>query len=82
MTVLIDTVQKRRLVKALVRLSKDACDVEDIDSALQILRMTEKFVFNINIKQEDKNVIIVMLIAGYESYWYHCNRYKLDSLKG
>ena len=81
MTVLIDTFQKRRLVKALVRLSKDACDAEDIETALQILRMTEKFVFNINIKQEEKKTVIIMLIAGYESYWHHCNRDNLDSLK-
>ena len=82
MTVLINTFQKRRLVKALVRLSKDACDVEDIESALQILKMTEKFVFNIGIKQEDKKIVIIMLIAGYESYWYHCNRNNLDSIEG
>ena len=81
MTVLMDSFQKKRLVKALFRLSKNACDVEDIEIALQIFRMTEKFVFNMNIKQEDKNTVVVMLIAGYESYWHHCNPYNLDSLK-
>jgi hypothetical protein len=81
MTVLIDTFQKKRLVKALVRLSKDACDVEDIESALQILIMTEKFVFNINIKQEDKKAVIIMLVAGYESYWHHCNQNNLGNIQ-
>ncbi len=81
MTVLIDTFQKKRLVKTLVRLSKDACDVEDIESALQILIMTEKFVFNMNIKQEDKKTVIIMLVAGYESYWHHCNQSNLNNIQ-
>lgn len=73
MTVVTNAFQKRRLARALVVLSQQACDERDFDTASGILLLTEKFVSNSLITAHEKRSIIVSLVRGYELLWTQRN---------
>lgn len=73
MTVVISAFQKRRLAKALIMLSKQACDEKDFAVASSILHITERFVLSSFIDLNEKRSIIVSLVEGYELLWSQRN---------
>ena len=61
--------QKKRLGRRLILTAQAACDSRDLDTAFQVLRVTEILLQNGKMTAQDKHSIVGMIVGTHVQLW-------------